>query len=121
MVKMMQPYFSKLDDGDQQMAQQIQALFPEGFDAHLAHQVDTAFDFTAVFEAIRIATDSDVTNALNLSDAEFKQSDSARSKSDHDLTLVESMNRFREQFSQKALSEQIYNPQHLLKALQLYD
>ena len=120
MVTMMQPYFSILDDGDEQMALQIKDIFPEGFDAHLAHQLHARFDFTTAFTAIGTASDDDVKDALILVGAECKQSDTARSKPDSELSLVETMNRFREDFTNTSVHEQIYNSQHLLEALRLY-
>ncbi|MDF1796831.1 MAG: hypothetical protein P1U63_09870 [Coxiellaceae bacterium] len=120
MVQMMQPYFAALDGGGEQVALQIKTLFPDGFDAHLAHQLRATFDFSAIFDAISIASDDEVKNALALSGVEFKQSDTARSKADSALTLTEAMNRFRESFTNTSLREQTYNPQHLLQAIRLY-
>ncbi len=120
MVKMMQSYFATLDGGDEQVVLQIKTLFPDGFDAHLVQQLGATFDFSAIFDAISIASDDEVENALALSGVEFKQSDTARSKPDGELTLTEAMNRFRESFTSTSLCEQTYNPQHLLQAIRLY-
>ncbi|MDF1654894.1 MAG: hypothetical protein P1U34_07250 [Coxiellaceae bacterium] len=119
MVKMLLPYFDALDEGDHHRSQQIQAIFPDGLDAHLAHQLDDTFDFSTVVTAISTASDIEVSDALNLTGAAFKQSDSERSKPDSELSLVEALNRFREKFTEKSLKERIHNPQHLLKALEL--
>ena len=35
-------------------------------------------------------------------------------------TLTIKLNKFREQFTKHSLNERFYNPQHLLKAVQLY-
>lgn len=120
MVKMMRPYFDKLEDGSQLLAEQIDAVFLEGYDAHLHAQNEATFNFDNIFTTIAHASDDDTRIALSLSGAQFEQSDEARSKDDSELTLIEALNRFREALSQHSLSETTYNPQHLIKALSLY-
>lgn len=120
MVFMMQPYFDKLEEGNEQMTEQIQTIFNDGYHAHLDAQNEAVFDFTAVLDAIAKASDRDVNRALDVANVKLKQNDRERRKSDRDLTLTQAMNRFRETFAEKSRGEQIYNSKHLLKALKLY-
>ncbi|OGO90752.1 MAG: hypothetical protein A3F10_06690 [Coxiella sp. RIFCSPHIGHO2_12_FULL_42_15] len=50
----------------------------------------------------------------------FTETEGARRKPANELTLMETLNRFREQFTQKSHHEIVFNPQHLLRALEVY-
>lgn len=103
--------------------QQLKAVFPNGVKAHVEEQekTDNVFDFFPVMVAIDRASSEDVKNALEKKGASFFESSDAQLKSGSELTLVEALNRFREQLRQCVLSEKIFNPYHLLKAMHLYD
>ncbi|MCX7121998.1 MAG: hypothetical protein NTZ67_09570 [Gammaproteobacteria bacterium] len=90
---------------------------------HQKAQEKNTFDFSKIIAAITRAGSApdQITAALNKVGARFDEADDAtRAKSDDQLTLTESLNRFREQFEKHALKEVIINPHHLLKALQDY-
>src|SRR3990167_1899865 len=50
----------------------------------------------------------------------FTETEGARRKPANELTLMETLNRFREQFTQKSHHEIVFNPQHLLRAFEVY-
>ena len=90
---------------------------------HQKAQEKNTFDFSKIIAAVTRAGSApdQITAALNKVGARFDEADDAtRAKSDDQLTLTESLNRFREQFEKHALKEVIINPHHLLKALQDY-
>jgi len=105
----------------EEFATQLAEIFPNGIEAHETDQQRNTFNFDAILAAIRAATPADLDAALNKIGAEFTQSDSARAKPDHELSLIEALNRFREQFAQHSHSEKIFNPQHLLRAFEVYN
>lgn len=84
-------------------------------------QNKNAFDFSPIVAAISNATLSEVNKALILHDASFTESNIAKTKEDHQLTLIEALNRFREQFDKYALKKIIANPNDLLRAIQFYN
>lgn len=104
-----------------EIAIQFSELFPEGVEAHEIEQQRSAFNFDAILAAISAASPADLNAGLNKTGAEFTQSDSARAKPDHELSLIEALNRFREQFALHSRSEKIFNPHHLLRAFEVYN
>lgn len=87
------------------------------FEAHTQAQKDNAFDFKPYADAIAIATQAELDDAVNLIGASFTQTDDARAKPFDQLTLVEKLNRFREEFVKHMQSEIIFNPNHIASAL----
>ena len=104
-----------------EVAAQFTELFPDGIEAHEIEQQRNTFNFGTIFEAIRAASTADLDAALNKIGAKFTESDSARAKPDHKLSLTEALNRFREQFAQRSHSEKIFNPEHLRQAFEVYN
>lgn len=100
---------------------QLTELFPEGIEAHDAKLQQQVFNVDAVISAINRATPAELNAALNKKGAQLTQTDAARSKSENQLTLVEALNRFREQFSNLSRNEKIFNPYHLLRAYEAYN
>ena len=116
MCQMLKDYMAS-----EEFTAQLVELFPAGIEAHAAEQQRQVFNFDTIIEAITRATPAELDAALNKEGAQFTQTDAARSKLDDDLTLVEALNRFREQFSNLSKSEKIFNPHHLLRAYEAYN
>ncbi len=100
---------------------------------HEKAQIDNAFDFKPYVDAICNATQKELDVVMELINAttpeataaaiantgvSFTQTPEARAKSFDQLTLVEKLNRFREEFVKHTQSEIIFNPHHILVALQ---
>jgi|GEM_PF-2087090 len=115
MCLMLKNYMSR-----EEFAAQLSEIFLEEIE-----QQRNTFNFEAILEAILTAiltaTPENLDDALNKIGAEFTQSDSARTKPDRELSLIEALNRFREQFAQHSHNEKIFNPQHLLRVFEVYD
>ena len=90
----------------EEMARQYQEIFPEGHDAY--YQKQTPFDFSQIVEAISKSSDADVKKALSL-------------ELPNQTVLWSNLEQFRAAFTQYASQETVFNPQHLLKAFELYD
>jgi len=143
MCEIIQSYFDSTDQTDQaeittqyktvlkrslerqgeQLAPGKENDLPALLTEHQKAQEKNTFDFSKIIAAITRAGSApdQITAALNKVGARFDEADDAtRAKSDDQLTLTESLNRFREQFEKHALKEVIINPHHLLKALQDY-
>lgn len=99
---------------------QLAELFPRGIEAHEREQLSNVFNFDAIFSAIRGASSADLDAASSKAGAQWTETDSARAKPDRALSLTEALNRFRAQFFNHSCSEKIFNPCHLLRALELY-
>lgn len=94
------------------------------FDIHKQAQEENTFDFSKIIAAITRAGNApdQVRAALKKVGASFSEADDAtRAKPDDQLTLTESLNRFREQFERYALNKIAVNPYDLIKAFQTYD
>ena len=100
---------------------QLAELFPDGIKAHVIKQQQDVFNFDSIIAAIDQASDDALDAALSKVGAQFTQTDTARNKSDDQLTLVEALNRFREQFATRSNKEKIFNPYHLLRAYEAFD
>lgn len=87
------------------------------FATHVKAQNDNAFDFEPYADAIANASQAELDDAINLTGASFKETDDARAKSFDQLTLVEKLNRFREELVRHMQSELIFNPYHIVSAL----
>ncbi len=99
---------------------QLTELFPEGIEAHDAKLQQHVFNFDSIIATMNHATLAVLETALSKEGAQFTETDSVRGKSDDQLTLVEALNRFREQFSACSNNEKIFNPYHLLRAYEAY-
>ncbi|OGT35425.1 MAG: hypothetical protein A3F11_01470, partial [Gammaproteobacteria bacterium RIFCSPHIGHO2_12_FULL_37_14] len=101
MCEMLAKYMSK-----DEVAHQYQELFPEGQDKHFEAQ--TPFDFSAIVDAITSSNDADVEKALDL-------------ELPNDTALWNKLEQFRADFTERSYQETVFNPQHLLKAYELYE
>lgn len=95
---------------DEEIVCQFNEIIPEGIEAHFASQ--TPFDFSELVDVITNSrredgTDEDVCAALK--------------KQENDSLLCETLKKFRNNFTDRSAQEKVYNPQHLIRALQLYD
>jgi hypothetical protein len=97
MLKMMEEYITDLDLAALQRTEQ----YPEGIEEQ------SVFNFKTILEAIKASDDLDAQLALN--------------KHDNDSPLCKALNTFRRQFKVHVMNEKNFNPQHLLRAFQLYD
>lgn len=99
------------------------------FKAHNQAQEHNTFDFDPYVNAILSAPDAELDAVMELINATTpeetatvisrylvapKESDVARAKSFDELTLVEKLNRFREEFVKHTQQEIIFNPNHIL-------
>lgn len=101
-------FFSQLNEGQAEMEKQFNAVFPNGIEAHVKMQQDNVFDFNEILQAIIHAPENEVTAAL---DKAF----------DNNLPLHQALEKFRKAFTEKSLSEIVFNPYHLLKAFETYN
>jgi len=105
-------------------------------EAHNQAQEDNAFDFQPYVNAILSASPAELDVVMELINATTpeetaavvarsgvaeKQSDAARLKSFDELTLVEKLNRFREELVKHMQNEIIFNPNHILAGLKSND
>lgn len=125
-VEIISSYFDKNEALSASKIEQIKEVFPEGLETHIANQQQNAFNFDSVLAAIDKASTEELENIVKNPEKTRAQwaigeTESARTKSDQDLTLVEAMNRFRAQFAKQALSEAIPSLEHLMKAFIQYE
>lgn len=85
---------------------QYQTIFPEGHEAY--YRAQTAFDFTQIVDAISNSNNDDIETALSLA------------QSNH-TALGVTLEQFRADFTKQSYQETVFNPQHLIKAFELYD
>lgn len=90
----------------EEMKDQYQTIFPEGHEAY--YQAQTAFDFTQIVTAISNSNDADVDKALSL-------------ELPNNTPLWVALEQFRVAFTKRSNQEAVFNPQHLIKAFELYD
>ena len=90
----------------EEMARQYQAIFPKGHETY--YQEQTSFDFGQIVQAISESSDDDVQKARNL-------------ELPNHTALWGSLEQFRADFTKRSSQEAVFNPQHLLRALALYD
>ncbi|OGV37934.1 MAG: hypothetical protein A3E88_03300 [Legionellales bacterium RIFCSPHIGHO2_12_FULL_35_11] len=81
-------------------------MFPAGHKNFSATQ--TAFDFWPIIDVISHSSDADVEKALSL-------------ELPNDALLWLTLEQFRADFTKRSNQEVVFNPQHLIKAFELYD
>lgn len=90
----------------EEMDSQYQAIFPTGHEAY--YQAQTAFDFAQIVDAISNSNPADVEKALSL-------------ELPNTTPLWVALEQFRADFTKRSNQEVVFNPQHLIKAFELYD
>ncbi|WP_133130779.1 hypothetical protein [Legionella yabuuchiae] len=90
----------------EEMTRQYQEIFPAGHETYSQEQ--TPFDFSQIVETISRSSNADVEKALSL-------------ELPNDTPLWRNLEKFRADFTQHSSQEAVFNPQHLLKAFELYD
>ena len=90
----------------EEMDSQYQAIFPAGHEAY--YQAQTAFDFTQIVNMISNSNNADVEKALSL-------------ELPNNTPLWVTLGQFRADFTKRSNEEVVFNPQHLIKAFELYD
>ncbi len=88
-----------------EVARQYQEIFPQGHEKYFASQ--QSFDFSALIGVITRSSMANIKAALG------KQQNGSR--------LCQELNQFRVNFTHHSQQEKVFNPQHLIKAYQLYD
>ena len=91
----------------EEFATQLAEIFPEGIEAHEREQQGNTFNFDDILAAIRAASTPDLDAALN--------------KTDNGSVLCWALEEFRRQFRELSNNEKIFNPQHLLRAFEVYN
>jgi hypothetical protein len=90
----------------EEMNEQYRTIFQEGHEAY--YQAQTAFDFTQIVDTISHSNNADVEKALSL-------------ELPNDTPLWVTLEKFRADFTKRSNKETVFNPQHLIKAFELYD
>ena len=90
----------------EEMVRQYQAIFPEGHETYSQEQ--TQFDFSQIVQAVSKSSDADIRKALSL-------------ELPNNTKLWCNLEQFRADFTNRSSQEVVFNPQHLLKAFELYD
>lgn len=101
MCLMLETYLSP-----EEFAIQLAEIFPEGIEAHEANQQRNVFDFNPIYTAIKDTYHRDLYPALQ--------------HTDNDSPLYHALNEFRCQFTEISHREKIFNPQHLLRIVEMY-
>jgi len=100
------------ENGQQELDNQFNEIFPDGYESHLRAQQQAADDFerdylNPLIEAITNASRQDL--------------DAALAKQYNDSVLHQRLTAFKTAFDELSKNEKIYNPNHLLKAFKKYD
>lgn len=90
----------------EEMTCQYQAIFPQGHETYFKAQ--TPFDFSHIVATISNSSDDDVKKALSL-------------ELPNNTKLWGELQQFRSDFTKRSYQETVFNPQHLIKAFELYD
>ena len=88
----------------EEVARQYQEIFPEGHEKYFADQ--TPFDFSVIVNAITQSSAADVQAALH--------------KKPNGSHLSQTLNQFRTDFTALSYQEKVFNPKHLIAALELH-
>ena len=91
---------------NEEMTRQYQEIFPDGHESD--YQEQTPFNFSKIMQAISESQDEDVKKALSL-------------ELPNNTELWEKLEKFRADFTKCSSQEAVFNPQHLIKAFELYD
>ncbi len=137
MLMMMAPFFKDLNmtienDGDfielsgnEIMNRQTQQLFPEGIEAQIKKQAaaESVFDFDNVVAAINGANGAQLASAIKFEGAILPATEASTEMTNAGAAcqLTMELNKFREAYTDLSLNEQIFNPQNLLRALEIYE
>lgn len=108
MCEMMKAYFARFQDGQAAMEKQFNAVFSDGIDTYVKMQQDNVFNFSEILQAIINAPANEVTEAL-------------AKRFNNDFLLHQALENFKAAFTEKSLSEIVFNPYHLLRAFQTYN
>lgn len=87
-----------------EVLRQYQEVFPEGHEKYFASQA--SFDFNFLIGVIAQSSNAEIVAALANQEA--------------DLRLCQALNRFRVAFTKRSQEEKVFNPEHLIKVLQLF-
>ncbi len=87
-------------------ARQYQAIFLEGHKTYAKTQ--QPFDFSSIIGCITSSNDADLQHAPAL-------------QQPNDTAIWQALEQFRQDFTARSQQERIFNPKHLIKALELYD
>ncbi len=135
MLQMIEPYFDSIAvtkkdknntpiriTGREIRERQTAEIFPKGFDAHVAQQESSTFNFDAIVAAIGEANDDQLKSAINLEGAILPVTDASPIMTNAGAVneLTKALNAFRQAFTAQSLNEQVFNPQHLQRALEIY-
>ena len=89
----------------EEVKRQYTEIFPNGHAAHCAAQ--KPYDFSALVDAITHSPEEDIKAALN--------------KQENNTSLCQIVNEFRVNFTALSQQEIIFNPQHFIKACEIYN
>lgn len=107
MAEMLARHMSKLENGQAIIDAQFSNVFGDDFDAHLAKQQENVYSLDAIVNAI--------------DQAEEEQLQAQLRNSNNDSQLNQTISVFRQQFTERSLREEIYNPYHFSNALDVYN
>lgn len=102
MWKMMEPYFIKLEDGQEERARQFNEEFPEGQPIE-----QLPYDFSQLVEIIAQSSNEDIKAAFE--------------EQENDTPLCKALKEFRETFKVLSMQEKHFNLQHVIKASTIYN
>ncbi len=137
MLVMMQPKFDAIHlptrgpdgkttviTGEQIRLKQTQQIFPHGYEAHAAKQAaaESVFNFDKIVAVINAARNTWLYSDINLKGAILPATHASVEKTNEGAArpLTTALNAFRRAFTEQSLNENIYNPQHLLRAFEIY-
>ena len=121
-IEIISSYFGYDAESQKALEKQLNNVFPDGIEAHTIAQAseENIFSFTIIIDAIELASKSELNDIVTNPEKtrhlwSFKDDKNTRGN-----TLIKAFNQFREQFTNRALSEKIPSLQHLLCALTRY-
>lgn len=97
----------RIPNGQARLDEQYKEVFPHGYDQHMRVQEANTFNFTAIVNAISHADPEDLQVALD--------------KRNNGSDLCHTLDEFRATFDAKSLNEKVFNPNHVLKAQEIYN
>jgi len=90
-----------------EITKQLTEIFPNGLAAHAEEQKRTAFDFSAIINAISDASDADLQAAFE--------------KEDNGSPLCLALDEFRRAFTERSQADVAFNLHHVMTAIQKYN